>query len=569
MIKPVYDTTHNLVKKKPTINNKDLSDSGLNNKMTPELINQRLINNKTILDKVFPINTTENIKINEFLKKIIDEYTIEKSNVILKFLEPSCHSKYPLLEITLESDKNTKVLYFGKKKDKETSYYGKLEFRHNLFSTTSCGYSMEKTQGVITYKNEAIYEGEVVNGQANGKGVITYKNGTIYEGEVVNGKANGEGVITYKNVTNFNLNDRVVNYLLPYSIPKDVKNICLMNKKSLNIVKGSKLQGTRNYVAKLGSTEIRMYFKKNKNLLENQDTFIQQVVKFILIAESILEIDDDSSFLVNIVKTRDLKRKDEEKALKNIAVHMKTICKEIEKQNISKDSKSRDSLFLEYGLYFEFINRHISEGNEFINKKISEEIQKCGTLLKFNSNSYISSEDFVLKNILGKLENNFDFMLEVVRRDPFKILYASTDLKNNSDFMLEVFRIDSSKIDNASCDLKNNSKFMLEVIGIDSSKIDYASYDLKNNSDFMLEVFRIDSSKINKASCELKNNSKFMLEVIGIDSSKILYASDDLKNNFDFMLEVFRIAPSKIAHASNDLKNNLYFIFRLYIIKVS
>lgn len=43
----------------------------------------------------------------------------------------------------------------------------------------------------------AMYEGNWVNNQANGKGKFTYNNRDVYEGNWKNGKANGYGIFTH------------------------------------------------------------------------------------------------------------------------------------------------------------------------------------------------------------------------------------------------------------------------------------------------------------------------------------------------------------------------------------
>ena len=52
------------------------------------------------------------------------------------------------------------------------------------------------SEGKMTYANGNIYEGEWLNGRANGKGKMIYANGDKYEGEWLNGQANGIGEFT-------------------------------------------------------------------------------------------------------------------------------------------------------------------------------------------------------------------------------------------------------------------------------------------------------------------------------------------------------------------------------------
>jgi hypothetical protein len=54
-------------------------------------------------------------------------------------------------------------------------------------------------KGFYTYTNGDTYEGDFINGARIGKGVITLANGSRYEGDFVNDKMNGKGVFTFAN----------------------------------------------------------------------------------------------------------------------------------------------------------------------------------------------------------------------------------------------------------------------------------------------------------------------------------------------------------------------------------
>lgn len=65
------------------------------------------------------------------------------------------------------------------------------------------------------------YEGELINGAANGKGRVREKNGDIYEGPMLNGRRNGEGKFTEANPAGFNGR---VTYLNEVALGKTVFN---------------------------------------------------------------------------------------------------------------------------------------------------------------------------------------------------------------------------------------------------------------------------------------------------------------------------------------------------------
>ena len=49
----------------------------------------------------------------------------------------------------------------------------------------------------ITYPNGDVYEGELENGERNGKGKMTYTNGIVYEGFWRNSEFYEKGIITF------------------------------------------------------------------------------------------------------------------------------------------------------------------------------------------------------------------------------------------------------------------------------------------------------------------------------------------------------------------------------------
>jgi hypothetical protein len=85
-----------------------------------------------------------------------------------------------------------------------------MSHSNNIFSALdNCilvGTSIQKSlsdyseiYAIITYENGCIFEGEIEDGQKNGKGTYTFENGDIYNGEFKNGELNGKGVFTFAN----------------------------------------------------------------------------------------------------------------------------------------------------------------------------------------------------------------------------------------------------------------------------------------------------------------------------------------------------------------------------------
>jgi hypothetical protein len=52
---------------------------------------------------------------------------------------------------------------------------------------------------MLQMKDNAVYKGQVANGQRHGHGVMEYHNGRRFEGEWKNGKREGQGYEEYPN----------------------------------------------------------------------------------------------------------------------------------------------------------------------------------------------------------------------------------------------------------------------------------------------------------------------------------------------------------------------------------
>lgn len=69
-----------------------------------------------------------------------------------------------------------------------------------LYSLGQClSGSCYNGSGKFQYANNAIYNGEFLNGKPNGKGVFLYSNGNRYEGNWVKGEKSGEGQLKFTN----------------------------------------------------------------------------------------------------------------------------------------------------------------------------------------------------------------------------------------------------------------------------------------------------------------------------------------------------------------------------------
>ena len=210
---------------KNSLSRSQSNSSTQSNNVSKDQISVRgLLKNEPLSSKSF---NKENI-IN-LLEKVILSYSSKNLDHAIqtikgiKCLEKSYWSKYPQLEITLELNNKSKVIYFGETYNEanKTNCYGELAFSSNFLSPSMFGYTMVGSQKILKFQNGTVYEGPFVNSKANGKGTLTYKNGDKYEGEFVDGMPTKEKTDQINKV-NLALNKFIYNNLILYT-PKTSK----------------------------------------------------------------------------------------------------------------------------------------------------------------------------------------------------------------------------------------------------------------------------------------------------------------------------------------------------------
>ena len=61
-----------------------------------------------------------------------------------------------------------------------------------LMFATQMSYCQKITVGQYTFKDGAVYNGQLTNGKPNGRGKTVFQTGDTYEGEYLKGKRQGE-----------------------------------------------------------------------------------------------------------------------------------------------------------------------------------------------------------------------------------------------------------------------------------------------------------------------------------------------------------------------------------------
>ena len=69
--------------------------------------------------------------------------------------------------------------------------------KEGFFGKLKDSFSSEIVIGTYTFKDGAVYSGEMNKRKPNGKGKTIFKNGDVYEGEYVKGKRKGYGTYSF------------------------------------------------------------------------------------------------------------------------------------------------------------------------------------------------------------------------------------------------------------------------------------------------------------------------------------------------------------------------------------
>ena len=123
-----------------------------------------------------------------------------------------------------------------------------MEKNNNIEKEPKLNNSNHKKIGTIKDKYKNVYEGEIINGMANGQGTKTYKDGRVYTGLFKNNKREGKGILirpdgtkyfgNYKNDEQdgigMNINKEGKKLIGFFCEGKVIKGKCIMNYNEEN-----------------------------------------------------------------------------------------------------------------------------------------------------------------------------------------------------------------------------------------------------------------------------------------------------------------------------------------------
>lgn len=199
---------------------------------------------------------------------------------------------------------------------------------------------------------------------------------------------------------------------------------------------------------------------------------------------------------------------------------------------------------------------------------------------------YISKHSNELQTADDSFKGDKEFLLEVVKIDPFALAYAFDEVKEDPDFMLEALKIDSRVFSEISPKLKNDPNFISKLDGIldreqlqaygvnvNDHNLDRKKIESKHEEDRklltdeerdLLNYIKIHDNELQTAPDAFKKDKGFLLEVAKVAPGALTYASDEVRKDPDFMLEVAKINPIAFYFAhSPELRNDPEFTSKI------
>jgi hypothetical protein len=97
----------------------------------------------------------------------------------------------------------------------------------------------------------------------------------------------------------------------------------------------------------------------------------------------------------------------------------------------------------------------------------------------------VKKDGFSLKNASNKLKNNYNIVMEAVKNKGYSLIHASKDLKNNYNIVMEAVKNNGYSLECASKDLKNNIYLIYQSIAsLIYKSIASSKYQLITNSKY-------------------------------------------------------------------------------------
>jgi hypothetical protein len=286
---------------------------------------------------------------------------------------------------------------------------------------------------------------------------------------------------------------------------------------------------------------VNQEFKMDKSIIEK--AILNDADSFRFIPES---LKDDRSFVLELGSINGNifpKLSNDLKNDKEIVRH--AMLQDFDNLEYASDRLRNDKEFI-----FSVLNENIKLQNE--NKKIMDSILKDfeethekkyddeywvqrDKLYKELSKKYTFWNCGILHGVSDVLKSDKEFVLDILKIDPWSVRSLSETLKLHKNVMQIVFVSEPYLLKLYYSDKTMDRDFAIDAININPKLLEYLDNSFRNDFEIMKLAVSKNGELLKLASDELKNNRKIVSLAVRNSPSALGFASNDLKKNEEFL----------------------------------
>jgi len=205
---------------------------------------------------------------------------------------------------------------------------------------------------------------------------------------------------------------------------------------------------------------------------------------------------------------------------------------------------------------FSVLNENIKLQNE--NKEIMDSILK-----DFEDNFERNQES--IDNYLAQRDKLYDELVEKFNIYNCGILHGVSDvLKCDKEFVLDILKIDPWSVRSISETLKSDKNVMQIVFVSKPYLLEHCYSDKTMDRDFAIDAININPKVLSYVDISFRNDFEIVKLAVSKNGELLNFASDELKNNREIVSLAVRNSPSALGFASNELKKDEEFLGLFY-----
>ena len=170
----------------------------------------------------------------------------------------------------------------------------------------------------------------------------------------------------------------------------------------------------------------------------------------------------------------------------------------------------------------------------------------------------------ILHGVSDILKSDKEFVLDILKIDPWSVKSISETLKSDKNVMQIVFVSNPYLLECYYSDKTMDRDFAIDAININPKVLEYLDISFRNDFEIMKLAVVKNGSLLGFASDELKNNREIVSLAVSNYPSALGFASDELKNNREIVSLAVSNYPSALGFASNNLKKDEEFLGLFY-----